>query len=234
MSHEIRTPMNVIIGMADMALDSERPAEVREYVTTARSAAVALLGILNDVLDHSKMEAGKLAVERVEMHVREIIEEVVRVLAITATRKGLALDQRIDPRLPERLEGDPVRMRQVLMNLVGNALKFTDAGGVTIETHTEDTATHASIRIEVRDTGIGIAPERHAEIFESFTQADSSTTRRFGGTGLGLTICRQLVELMGGTIGVDSAVGEGSTFWFELTLRKVDADGECVPRRAIA
>src|SRR5262249_45062577 len=130
------------------------------------------------------------AVERVEMHVRDIIEEVVRVLAITATRKGLALEPRIDPRLPARLEGDPVRMRQVLMNLVGNALKFTDAGRVTIETHTEDTATHATIRIAVRDTGIGIAPERHAEIFESFTQADSSTTRRFGGTGLGLTICR--------------------------------------------
>src|SRR5205085_1014557 len=123
--------MNVIIGMADMALDSEHPAEVREYVATARSAAVALLGILNDVLDHSKMEAGKLAVERVEMDMRGIIDEVVRVLAVTATRKGLVLDQRIDPRVPARLEGDPVRVRQVLMNLVGNAIKFTDASAVT-------------------------------------------------------------------------------------------------------
>jgi PAS domain S-box-containing protein len=220
MSHEIRTPMNVIIGMADMALDSEQPAEAREYVTTARSAAVSLLGILNDVLDHSKMEAGKLAVERVEISVRDIIEEVVRSLGVTARRKGVALDRRIDPRLPERLQGDPVRVRQVLMNLVGNAIKFTDAGSVTIETRVVDTPTHATITVAVRDTGIGIAPDRQAEIFESFTQADSSTTRRYGGTGLGLTICRQLVELMGGTIGVESAAGRGSTFWFELTLAK--------------
>jgi PAS domain S-box-containing protein len=237
MSHEIRTPMNVIIGMADMALDSEHPAEAREYVTTARSAAVALLAILNDVLDHSKMEAGKLAVERVEMSVRGIIEEVVRSLAVTARRKGLVLDYRTDPRLPERLQGDPVRVRQVLMNLVGNAIKFTDAGSVTIETRAAETPTHASIRVAVRDTGIGIAPERQAEIFESFTQADSSTTRRFGGTGLGLTICRQLVELMGGTIGVESAVGQGSAFWFELTFQKADpehaAGGEPDQRRAI-
>jgi PAS domain S-box-containing protein len=222
MSHEIRTPMNVIIGMADMALDTEDAAEAREYVTTARSAAVALLGLLNDVLDHSKMEAGKLAVERVEMSVRDVIEEVARSLAIAATRKGLALDYRIDPRLPARLHGDPARVRQVLMNLVGNAIKFTDTGSVTIETSAAETATHATIRVAVRDTGIGIAPDRQAEIFESFTQADSSTTRRFGGTGLGLTICRQLVELMGGTIGVESTAGLGSTFWFELTLQKAE------------
>jgi len=236
MSHEIRTPMNVIIGMADMALDTERPAEAREYVATARSAAVALLGILNDVLDHSKMEAGKLAVERVAISVREIIDEVVRSLAMTAARKGVALNCRTDP-LPERLQGDPVRVRQVLMNLVGNAIKFTDAGAVTIETRAAETPTHATITVAVRDTGIGIPPDRQAEIFESFTQADSSTTRRYGGTGLGLTICRQLVALMGGTIGVESAVGRGSTFWFELTLAKAEpehtAGGEPDQRRAI-
>jgi signal transduction histidine kinase len=238
MSHEIRTPMNVVIGMADMALDAEHPSEAREYVTTARSAAVSLLAILNDVLDHSKMEAGKLAVERVEISVRDIIEEVVRSLAMTATRKGVALECRTDPRLPERLQGDPVRVRQVLMNLVGNAIKFTDAGTVTIETRAAETPTHATVTVAVRDTGIGIAPERQAEIFESFTQADSSTTRRFGGTGLGLTICRQLVELMGGTIGVESAVGSGSTFRFELTLPKAAPDavanGEPAQRRALA
>lgn len=220
MSHEIRTPMNVIIGMADMALDTEDRSEAREYLTTARSAAVSLLGILNDVLDHSKMEAGKLAVERVEMSVREIVSEVVRSLAVAASRKGLVLESRVDPDLPERLEGDPVRVRQVLMNLVGNAVKFTDAGSVTIEARASQTTTHATIEVAVCDTGIGIPLDRHTEIFESFTQADSSTTRRFGGTGLGLTICRQLVELMGGTIGVESAAGRGSTFWFELTLPK--------------
>jgi signal transduction histidine kinase len=186
------------------------------------------LGILNDVLDHSKMEAGKLAVERVEMSMGKVIDEVVGSLAMTARRKGLVLDSTIDPALPERLQGDPVRVRQVLMNLVGNAIKFTDAGSVRIETRATETPMHVRIRVAIRDTGIGIAPERQGEIFESFTQADSSTTRRFGGTGLGLTISRQLVELMGGTIGVESGLGRGSTFWFELAFKKPNADQAAV------
>ena len=185
------------------------------------SSAHALLTILNDILDFSKVDAGHLELECVDFDIRSAVRDVVALLAGLAGSKGLALLGTVDPTVPDAIRGDPGRFRQVLMNLIGNAIKFTEAGEVvaSVRVATED-AEIVTLRVEVRDTGIGIAPEAQERLFQAFTQADSSTTRRFGGTGLGLAISRRLVELMGGQLGVDSEVGRGSTFWFTVRLGK--------------
>jgi two-component system sensor histidine kinase/response regulator len=219
MSHEIRTPLNVIIGMAEMTLDDELPAASRASVGRMRAAAIDLLAIINDILDASKIEAGKMTIEVVDLDLRRTIEEAAALLAPAASGKGLALTVTLAPELPEQVKGDPVRLRQTLVNLVGNAVKFTDTGSITVDARVvRRTASHATIRLAVADTGVGIPADRQARIFESFAQGDDSTSRLYGGTGLGLAICRQLVTLMGGRMGLESEPGRGSTFWLELTL----------------
>jgi signal transduction histidine kinase/CheY-like chemotaxis protein len=233
-SHEIRTPMNGILGMTQLALEAKTPSEQREYLGLVKTSGQALLVLINDILDLSKIEAGKLELEHIAFDPVPLVDDIVKSMAWRASEKGLTLSATIAEDVPATVVGDPTRLRQVLVNLFGNALKFTERGSVTLHVSAvEASDDHAALQFSVADTGIGIAKDKQQIIFEKFTQADGSTSRKYGGSGLGLSICQHVVELMGGRMWIESTQGAGSTFHFTVHLGRAHGV-EAMPAQAAA